>query len=95
MAATAALKAASFARDGLVKPLILRTYCNDAAWISSSVAGGSKLNSGLMFLHILRRTFEYRQEISDQILEHGMFPYAMKMANEFGAPYAAKFTHSF
>jgi hypothetical protein len=29
----------------------LRTYCNAAAWTSSSVAGGSKLWSVLMFLH--------------------------------------------
>ena len=45
MSSTAAEKAASFARDGLVKPLIFRTNCSDAAWISSSVAGGSKLNN--------------------------------------------------
>ena len=33
----------ALAFEGLVKPLILRTYCAAAAWISSSVAGGSKL----------------------------------------------------
>jgi hypothetical protein len=32
-------------------PLIFLTNCKDAAWISSSVAGGSKLKSVLMFLH--------------------------------------------
>jgi hypothetical protein len=30
----------------------LRTNCSDAALISSSVTGGSKLKSGFMFLHI-------------------------------------------
>jgi hypothetical protein len=52
MSSTAALNAASFAEEGLVNPLILRTNCSEAARISSSVAGGSKLKSGLMFLHI-------------------------------------------
>lgn len=40
---TARLKASSFASDGFVSPEILRTNCSDAARISSSVAGGSKL----------------------------------------------------
>jgi hypothetical protein len=50
--ATAALKAASLACDGFVDPLNLRTNCSAEAWISSSVAGGSKLASVLMFLHM-------------------------------------------
>jgi hypothetical protein len=50
---TAVKNAASFAFDGLVNPLILRTNCNDAARISSSVTGGSKLKRILMFRHIL------------------------------------------
>jgi hypothetical protein len=33
--------------DGLLKPLILRTYCSDAARISASVTGGAKLKSNL------------------------------------------------
>ncbi len=41
-------KAASFVWEGFVKPLILRTYCREAARISSSVTGGSKLKSGLI-----------------------------------------------
>jgi hypothetical protein len=45
-------KAASFVFDGFVKPQIFRTNWSDAARISSSVAGGSKLNRVLMFLHI-------------------------------------------
>jgi hypothetical protein len=49
---TARLKASSFAFDGFVKPLIFRTNCSDALRTSSSVVGGSKLNSGLMFRHI-------------------------------------------
>ena len=49
---TARAKAASFAFDGLVDPLILRTYCSAASWTSSAVAGGSKLCSVLMFRHM-------------------------------------------
>ena len=41
--ATARSNTASFALDGLLAPLILRTYCSAAASISSGVAGGSKL----------------------------------------------------
>src|SRR5918993_5477146 len=44
--------ATSLALDGLLKPLILRTYCNAAARTSSSFTSGSKLNRGLMFRHI-------------------------------------------
>ena len=50
--ATAALNAASLTCDGCVVPLSLRTNCNADAWISSSVAGGSKLASVLMFRHM-------------------------------------------
>jgi hypothetical protein len=42
------------AADGLALPLIFRTNCKAAARISSSVTGGSKLDKGLMFLHMLR-----------------------------------------
>ena len=42
-AATAAANASSLAREGLVNPLILRTYWSAEARISSSVAAGSKL----------------------------------------------------
>src|SRR6478672_4211309 len=45
-------KAAAFALEGALKPLNFRTNCSDAARISSSVAGGSKLNRVLMFLHM-------------------------------------------
>jgi hypothetical protein len=38
--------------DGRVKPLSFRTNCSDEAWISSCVAGGLKLWSVLMFLHM-------------------------------------------
>src|SRR5215475_8802617 len=48
----AALKAASLALEGLLKPLILRTNWIEAARISSSVTGGSKLKRILIFLHI-------------------------------------------
>jgi hypothetical protein len=38
--------------DGVLKPLIFLTNCSEAARISSSLAGGSKLKSVRMFLHI-------------------------------------------
>ena len=44
--------ASSLAFDGFVNPLIFRTNWSDAARTSSSVTGGSKLNSGRMFRHI-------------------------------------------
>jgi len=43
----------SFALDGFVNPLSFRTNCSDDAWISSAVAGGSKLWRVLIFLHII------------------------------------------
>lgn len=46
------LKTASFAFEGFVNPLSFLTNCSDDAWISSFVAGGSKLNSVLIFRHI-------------------------------------------
>src|SRR6185295_7927728 len=52
ISSTAVSNAASLTFDGLLKPLILRTNCSDAARISSSVTGGAKLNSGLMLLHM-------------------------------------------
>src|SRR5579864_7080549 len=48
----AARNAGSFAFDGLVKPLIFLTNWSDAARISSSVTGGSKLKRVFIFLHI-------------------------------------------
>jgi hypothetical protein len=52
ISSTASRKRASFAFEGLLIPLIFRTYCNEDARTSSEVTGGSKLNSVLMFLHI-------------------------------------------
>ena len=49
---TARLKASSLALDGLVLPLILRTYCSAAASTSAVVAWGSKLWRVRMFRHI-------------------------------------------
>src|ERR1019366_3821452 len=49
---TAALKAASFTRDGRAVPLSFRTNWSADARISSSVAGGSKFARVLMFRHI-------------------------------------------
>jgi hypothetical protein len=51
--ATASSKACSLAFDGFVKPLTFRTNCKADARTSSSVAGGAKLNNGLMFLHMI------------------------------------------
>jgi hypothetical protein len=48
----ASRNAASFAFDGLLNPLIFLTNCSEAARISSSVTGGSKLKRVLMFLHM-------------------------------------------
>ena len=49
---TARLNASSLAFEGRVHPLNLRTNWRDEARISSSVAGGSKLCSVLMFRHM-------------------------------------------
>src|SRR6266508_2084858 len=51
--------AASFAFDGALNPLSLRTNCSDAALISSSVAGGSKLNSVLMLRHMMLSLYPF------------------------------------
>src|SRR5947199_6830327 len=47
----AVLKAASFALEGLLKPLIFRTNWSDASRISASVTGGSKLKRFSMVPH--------------------------------------------
>src|SRR5216683_2254241 len=52
ISSTAAMNEASFAFDGLLKPLIFLTNCSDAARTSSAVTGGSKLKRILIFLHI-------------------------------------------
>src|ERR1700712_962584 len=52
--ATAWSKAAWFACEGRVDPLILRTYWTAAACTSSRVAGGSKLWRVLMLRHMPR-----------------------------------------
>ena len=50
--ATACSNAASLAREGTENPLSLRTNWSDAARISRSVAGGSKLKR-VLFIEIL------------------------------------------
>jgi hypothetical protein len=50
---TAARNAASLAFDGLLKPLTFLTNCKEAARISSSVTGGSKLKRVRMLLHTI------------------------------------------
>ena len=53
ISSTAARNAASLAFDGLLKPLTFLTNCNEAARTSSSVTGGWKLKSVLIFLHTI------------------------------------------
>ena len=69
--------AASFAFDGFVKPLTLRTNCSAAARISSSVDGGSKLKSVLMFLHMgclpfKSGVFEFGDGVRDVLPRRGL-----------------------
>ena len=49
---TAAVNAASFAFEGLLKPVTFLTNWSAAAFTSPSVTGGSKLNNVRMFLHM-------------------------------------------
>src|SRR5207245_4943489 len=64
----AAVNERSFAFEGWLKPLIFRTNCSEAARISSSVAGGSKLNRGRIFLHI-PNTSECSRVYTESIIE--------------------------
>ena len=59
----AARNEASFAFEGLLKPVIFLTNCSEAARISSSVTGGSKLKRVLIFLHI-----DYDLKVSEHSL---------------------------
>ena len=52
IASTARKNASSFACEGFVEPVILRTYWRAASRASSCVAGGSKLWSGRMLRHM-------------------------------------------
>src|SRR5262249_1434003 len=53
ISSTAARNATSLAFDALLNPHNFLTNFTEAARISSSVTGGSKLKSVLMFLHII------------------------------------------
>src|SRR5262249_58139450 len=66
---TARLKAAWFALEGRVNPLSFRTNCRAEARISSSVAGGSKLCSVLMFRH-MRHPRSNARSLEWQSAEH-------------------------
>jgi redox-sensitive bicupin YhaK (pirin superfamily) len=74
---TARLTAASLARDGLLNPEIFLTNWREASRISVSVAGGSKLNNGLMFRHMSlaprngRANMEYAIALSLRMWENG------------------------
>src|SRR5437667_10869954 len=52
ISSTAARNEASFAFDGLLKPLIFLTNWSEADRTSSAVTGGSKLKRVLIFLHM-------------------------------------------
>lgn len=67
MSSTAEEKTASFAFDGLLKPLIFLTNCIDAARISWSVTGGSKLNSVLMFLHMRFSVLPFAETVTEPV----------------------------
>src|SRR6266496_1985163 len=54
---TAAIKDASLAFEGLLKPVILRTNWSEAARTSSSVTGGSKLKRERMIQRRIAATF--------------------------------------
>jgi hypothetical protein len=67
ISSTAARNEASFAFDGLLKPLIFLTNWSEAARTSSSVTGGSKLKRILIFLHI-------RDHLKDRVLKQQSNP---------------------
>src|SRR5262245_12874743 len=74
---TARAKAASFVRDGLLKPESLRTNWSAAARTSSSVTGGSKLKSVLMLRHMpwppgLRTNGTTRSSSSRDLLQEAL-----------------------
>jgi len=83
ISSTAAVKVASFVFDGLLNPVILRTYCSAAARVSSSVTGGSKLNSVLMFLHIRVKPLSQPCHGLPKISQLGNFGYRRYMAPRF------------
>jgi hypothetical protein len=70
---TAAKNAASFAFEGRLKPLIFLTNCSEAAWISISVTGGSKLNRVLMFLHMPLHLSHLLQRPPVEVLNRNAF----------------------
>jgi hypothetical protein len=79
---TAAKNAASFAFEGELKPLIFLTNCSEAAWISASVTGGSKLNKVRMFLHMPPHLSHVLQRPSVEVLNRNAFQvYSIEAAN--------------
>ena len=80
---TAARNKASFAFDGLLKPLIFLTNWSEAARISSEVTGGSKLKRVLMFLHIYyESTYHTSQAVRKTLI---CFAQAIKTARSGNA----------
>src|SRR6266851_10071240 len=80
----AARNAPSFAFDGLLKPLIFLTNCSEAARTSSSVTGGSKLKSVLIFLHI-RMTSGLAVELDRRFLYVGTVPILRNFVDDFSS----------
>src|SRR2546427_9300978 len=68
----AARNDASFAFDGLLKPLIFLTNWSEAARTSSSVTGGSKLKRVLIFLHIPNDLKNKLSDVNDGIFAVGL-----------------------
>src|SRR5438034_674444 len=76
ISSTARWKAASFVREGRAKPLSLRTNWSAEARISSSVAGGSKLNSVRMLRHMGLPHFHSR--MSHSRMSHSRMPHSRR-----------------
>src|SRR5205823_4957390 len=79
---------ASFAFDGLLKPLIFLTNWSDAARTSSSVTGGSKLKSVLIFLH-MTMTSTYQFIAGLRIVEFGVLNDRRPLAGRFSVTAAS------
>ena len=63
ISSTAPKNEASFAFEGFWNPLIFLTNWSAAARTSSSVIGGSKLKSGLIFLHIRFLSYVFPRQL--------------------------------
>lgn len=84
--ATARANASALACDGLVNPVILRTYWSAAASTSASVAGGAKLWRVRMLRHMWQLPSALRRTLSrdrDRVIPSGGPP--RSQANSVGS----------